>query len=113
MIKLSSSAKEYMQANLQDSPCGTLGIRIGLRDAGCSGFAYTIDFAKEQTPSDHIFDFDMVKIFIDQAFVKQLAGTEIDYVVAGINSNLQFNNPNVINSCGCGESFQFKEDKQV
>lgn len=108
MITLTSTAKEYLLESLSEAPAGSLGIRIGLRDAGCSGFAYTIDFAKEQNIDDQVFTFDPVQIFIDKKFMTALQGTEIDYVTQGVNSLLQFNNPNVVNSCGCGESFQFK-----
>lgn len=108
MITLSPTAKKYLQESLTTSPSGTLGVRIGLRDAGCSGFAYTIDFATEELADDKVFAFDDVKIFVAEKHMPALDGMEIDFVTQGVNSILQFNNPNVINSCGCGESFQFK-----
>lgn len=110
MLTLTPAATKYLQENLESSPTGTLGIRLGLRDAGCSGFAYTFDYASEQSDSDQIFSFGTIQIFIDSKFLKALTGMEIDYVTQGVNSLLQFNNPNVINSCGCGESFQFKDE---
>ncbi len=109
-LKLTLAAQEYLQANLTNSPAGTLGIRVGLRDAGCSGYAYTIDFTQEQLPDDHVLQFAEVTLLVNAQHLKALLGTEIDYVKNGVNALLQFNNPNVINQCGCGESFQFKEE---
>lgn len=110
MITLTQAARDYLEENLNHSPQGTVGIRIGLRDAGCSGFAYTIDYTTECKQEDEIFKFDSVNIIINQKFLPSLHGTEIDYVTQGVNSTLQFNNPNVVNQCGCGESFQFREE---
>lgn len=111
MITLTQAARDYLEENLNNSPHGSVGIRIGLRDAGCSGFAYTIDYTTECNQQDEIFKFDGVNIIIDQKFLPSLRGTEIDYVTQGVNSILQFNNPNVVNQCGCGESFQFRDEK--
>ncbi len=108
MITLTETAKKYLQESLNDAPAGSLGIRIGLRDAGCSGFAYTIDFTQTQNAEDQVFDFGSVQIYIDKQFMHALEGMELDYVTQGVNSILQFNNPNVVNACGCGESVQFK-----
>lgn len=108
-ITITNDAVKHLKDNLKTSPAGTLGIRIGLRDAGCSGFAYTIDFTNQQNTDDYVLEQDGVKIFIADKFLKSLAGTEIDLVHQGINSVIAFNNPNVINQCGCGESVKFKE----
>lgn len=107
-ITLTPAALQHLQMNLAQSPAGTLGVRIGLRDAGCSGFAYTMDFTDVQNPDDKVFETDGVKIIVDEKNFNALKGTEIDLVQEGINSVLEFNNPNVIHECGCGESFQFK-----
>lgn len=109
-ITLTPAAQQYLQENLAESPEGTLGVRIGLRDAGCSGYAYTIDFADTELPEDHILNFDSVKIFIAKEHVKPLQGTAIDLVNEGVNTTLEFDNPNVVHECGCGESFKFKDD---
>jgi iron-sulfur cluster assembly protein len=109
-ITLTAAAKQYLQENLAESPEGTIGVRVGLRDAGCSGYAYTIDFTDKQLPEDHVIEFDDVKIFIAKEYTKQLQGTAIDLVEEGVNTTLEFDNPNVIHECGCGESFKFKDD---
>lgn len=113
MITITPKATEYLRNSLISGPTNALGIRIGLRDAGCSGFAYTTDFAHELQTDDQVFAFDGVQIVVAQKFMQALHGTEIDYVTQGVNSILQFNNPNVVNSCGCGESFQFKDGAKV
>lgn len=110
MITLTAAAQQYLQDHLTTGPEGTLGIRIGLRDYGCSGFGYTIDFTQEKQVEDQVFIFDGVQIYIASKFLQAMRGMEIDYVTQGVNSLLQFNNPNVVKSCGCGESFQFKEN---
>jgi iron-sulfur cluster assembly accessory protein len=110
---LTPAAIQYLQENLASSPAGTLGVRVGLRDAGCSGYAYTIDFTNEQLPDDHILTFDTIKIFMSEKHIKAFHGTEVDFVEEGLNSTLEFNNPNVVQECGCGESFQFKDDAAV
>lgn len=111
MITVTKTAQTYLQQNMAEAPNGSLGIRIGLRDAGCSGFAYTIDFTDAKQADDQLFHFDGLNILIDKKFMQALDGMELDYVTQGVNSILQFNNPNVVNACGCGESVQFKEDK--
>jgi len=110
MMTLTTAAQKYLEANLLESPEGTLGVRIGLRDAGCSGYAYTIDFADTQLAEDHILEFDSVKIFIAKEYFKQLQGTVVDLVEEGVNTTLEFDNPNVVHECGCGESFKFKDE---
>ncbi|HSX19566.1 MAG TPA: iron-sulfur cluster assembly accessory protein [Gammaproteobacteria bacterium] len=109
MITLTAAAQQYLQEHLATGPDGTLGIRIGLRDYGCTGFGYVIDFADSKEEADHVFEFDGIQILIDGKFMPVLHGTEIDYVKQGVNSLLQYNNPNVVKSCGCGESFSFKD----
>lgn len=108
-ITLTAAAKQHLHSSLEASPAGTIGIRFGIRDAGCSGFAYTLDFTDAQHASDHVFAFDEVRILVANDHLPALAGTEIDYVQQGVNAVLEFNNPNVIDSCGCGESFKFKD----
>lgn len=109
-ITLTPTALQHLQQNLATSPAGTVGVRVGIRDAGCSGFAYTMDFTTEQNEDDKIFDIDGVKIIMAGKDFKFLKGSEIDLVQEGVNSILEFHNPNVVHECGCGESFQFKDE---
>jgi iron-sulfur cluster assembly protein len=82
-----------------------VGLRLGVRTSGCSGMAYTIEFADEIGADDLQFDSHGVKVLIDAKSLPYLNGTELDYTREGLNEGFKFNNPNVKNACGCGESF--------
>lgn len=82
-----------------------IGIRLGVKDSGCSGFAYVLEYVDEACSSDQVFESYAVKIFIDPKSLVYLDGTELDYVKEGVNEGFRFNNPNVKDQCGCGESF--------
>ncbi len=82
-----------------------VGLRLGVRTSGCSGMAYTIEFADEIGADDVQFDSHGVKVLIDAKSLPYLDGTELDYTREGLNEGFKFNNPNVKNACGCGESF--------
>jgi len=84
---------------------GAQGVRVGVRQAGCSGFAYTIDFAREIKPEDEVVEAAGVKVVIDPNAVMYLVGTEMDFVEDKLGASFQFRNPNESGRCGCGESF--------
>ncbi len=75
---------------------------------GCSGLAYVVDFADEVTESDQVFTSHGAKIIVDQGAMEFVDGTEIDFASDGFSSAFHFNNPNVVDACGCGESFTVK-----
>ena len=81
------------------------GLRVGVRPAGCSGWAYVIDFADQIEPDDEVFEDRGVKLVVNAKSLPYLNGSELDYVKDGLNENFKFNNPNVKDQCGCGESF--------
>jgi len=81
------------------------GIRVGVRNGGCSGMAYTMDFATERDPNDEVIDAGGVTVLIDPMAIMYLVGTEMDYVDEKLGSNFVFRNPNETSRCGCGESF--------
>ncbi len=81
------------------------GIRIGVKTSGCSGMAYTLEFVDEVQPEDTVFEQDGVKVFIDPKSLVYLDGTQVDYQKEGLQEGFKFENPNVKESCGCGESF--------
>lgn len=110
VLSLTDAARGHLLNSLRDAPIGTEGIRFGLRDAGCSGFAYTFDFTKEVRDTDEVIDLGGIKFIVALDDLPVLRGTEIDLVQQGINTILQFNNPNVANTCGCGESVKFKSE---
>jgi len=81
------------------------GIRLGVREGGCNGMTYSLDFAKERDPMDEAMEIDGVTLLIDPMSVIYLVGTEMDYVQEKLGSNFVFRNPNETGRCGCGESF--------
>ncbi len=103
-ITLTEDAVAYIQKSLQGKE-GVLGIRLGVKNAGCSGLSYVIGFANEIKAEDKIFETANIKVMIDSESFKHLKGTEICCAREGLNEYLKFNNPNATGSCGCGESF--------
>ena len=82
-----------------------IGIRLGVRTSGCSGMAYKLEFADAEDPEDIKFECHGVNVYIDPKSLSYLDGTELDFVREGLNEGFKFNNPNVKDECGCGESF--------
>ena len=82
-----------------------VGLRLGVRTSGCSGMAYKLEYVDELNPDDLVFESNGVKIVIDPKSLAYLDGTELDFTREGLNEGFKFNNPNVKDECGCGESF--------
>ena len=82
-----------------------VGLRIGVRTTGCSGFAYKLEFADAVNPDDHQFESHGVKVLVDPKSLPFLEGTQLDYTREGLHEGFKFSNPNVKDECGCGESF--------
>ncbi len=82
-----------------------VGIRLGVKTTGCSGMAYKLEYADDSTPEDLVFESKGVKVLIDPKSLAYLDGTELDFAREGLKEGFKFNNPNVKNECGCGESF--------
>ncbi len=103
-ITLSDSAAERMRTFLAKREKG-IGVRLGVKTTGCSGMAYTMEFADEMDADDTVFEDKGVKILVDPKSLIYLDGTELDYVREGLNEGFKFINPNEKSRCGCGESF--------
>ncbi len=82
-----------------------IGLRLGVRTTGCSGMAYKLEFVDEIAGEDLRFDSNGVSVFVDPKSLPYLDGMELDFAREGLNEGFKFNNPNVKNMCGCGESF--------
>ncbi|MBL8398524.1 MAG: iron-sulfur cluster assembly protein IscA [Candidatus Accumulibacter sp.] len=82
-----------------------IGLRLGVRTSGCSGMAYKLEFADIAHPDDVEFESHGVRVLVDPKSLPYLDGTELDYAREGLNEGFRFNNPNVKDACGCGESF--------
>ena len=103
-ITLTDSAADRVKSFLQKRGHG-LGVRLGVKTAGCSGLAYVLEFIDELAADDTVFEDRGVKVAIDAKSLLYLDGTELDFGREGLNEGFKFNNPNVKDSCGCGESF--------
>ena len=103
-ITMTPAAANHVRSFLANRGKG-LGLRLGVRTSGCSGMAYVIEFADELETDDQVFEEQGVKVIVDPKSLLYLDGTELDYTKEGLNEGFRFNNPNVKDSCGCGESF--------
>ncbi len=103
-ISLTENAAKHIRKSLDKRGKG-IGLRLGVKTSGCSGMAYTLEFADQLEEQDQIFESQDVKVIIDPKSLVYLNGTELDYTREGLNEGFKFNNPNVQNTCGCGESF--------
>ena len=105
MITLSESAAKHVSNFLAKRGKG-IGVRLGVKTSGCSGMAYKLEFADAAEADDVVFDSHGLKVLVDPKSLPYLDGTELDYTKEGLNEGFKFNNPNVKDQCGCGESFQ-------
>lgn len=81
------------------------GLRLGVRNTGCSGYMYTVGLADTIEPDDQVFESQGVKVVVSARNLPYLDGMEVDYAKSGLNEGFRFHNPNVKETCGCGESF--------
>jgi iron-sulfur cluster assembly protein len=103
-ISLSQSAADRVRNQLASRGRG-LGLRLGVKSSGCSGFSYVVGFADEAGPDDLVFEDFGVRVFVDRQSLPMLDGTRVDFVREGLNEIFHFENPQVQAECGCGESF--------
>ena len=104
MITLTEAAAQRVRDFLEKRGSGE-GLRFGVRESGCSGYSYVVNYADEIGPDDLVFESRGVKVIVDPGSADVVEGTEIDFVKDGLNETFQFNNPNSRDACGCGESF--------
>lgn len=103
-IELTEAAADRVRAHLHKRGSG-VGLRLGIKKTGCSGFAYVVNYADEIGPSDAVFDARGIKIIVDAASLPLIDGTVVDFVKQGLNEAFKFQNPKAKGECGCGESF--------
>jgi len=104
-ITLTENAARHVQNFLVKRGKG-IGLRLGVRTSGCSGMAYKLEFADEEGSDEVKFQSGGVTVLVDRQSLPYLDGMELDYAREGLNEGFKFNNPNVKDTCGCGESFK-------
>jgi iron-sulfur cluster assembly protein len=104
-ITLTEAAAGRVRSFLESRGRG-VGIRLGVKTSGCSGLAYVLEFVDAPDDDDAVFEDQGVKVVVDKKSLVYLDGTELDYGKEGLNEGFRFNNPNVTDECGCGESFK-------
>lgn len=104
VMRLTEAAAERIRALSAASGKDVEGVRIGVKNGGCAGMEYTMEYVAEQGPHDEVVEDKGIKILIDPSAVMFLLGTEMDFEVDQMKSGFVFNNPNQTSACGCGES---------
>ncbi|MDG4868147.1 iron-sulfur cluster assembly accessory protein [Guyparkeria sp. 1SP6A2] len=107
-LAMTDAARRHLEQTFEGDS-SALGLRLGIKKSGCSGFAYVMDAAREIGNNDLWFDCDGVAIITDQDSFDVIRGSTLDYVVEGLTRMLHVNNPNIEDSCGCGESFTVRD----
>jgi iron-sulfur cluster assembly protein len=112
VMTLTEAAAERVREIMNRSERPVVGLRVGVKNGGCAGMEYTMEWADRQEKLDEVIEDKGVTIFIDPKAVLFLLGTEMDYRVETLKSGFIFNNPNQTSACGCGESVQLTPAKQ-
>lgn len=103
-ISLTTAAADRVRTFLTRRGHG-MGLRLGVKKTGCSGFAYVVNYADDVSSNDIVFEEQGVKVIVDRESLGFIDGTQVDFVKQGLNEAFRFRNPNVKGECGCGESF--------
>ena len=111
-ITLTDRAADHVKRFLANETNG-IGLRVAVKPTGCSGYQYIVNMAEKTTDADQVFQIHGINVVIDSQSLTYLEGTELDYIREGINEGFRFNNPNVEQTCGCGESFSLKDSNQT
>ncbi len=106
-ITLTENAAKQIRSQLAKRGEG-MGLRVGVKKVGCSGFAYTFAYADELRPGDQLFEAHGAKLVVDAEATTFLDGANLDFVRDGFKQTFKFDNPNIASTCGCGESFNVK-----
>jgi iron-sulfur cluster assembly protein len=106
VMKLTDAAATRIKDIMSKSERPVAALRVGVKNGGCAGMAYTMEYAESANPTDEIVEDKGVRILIDPKAVLFLLGTEMDYKTDKLSSQFVFNNPNQTSACGCGESVQ-------
>ena len=106
VMRLTEAAADRIKAIMANADKPFIGVRVGVKNGGCAGMSYTMEYAEEAAKFDEVVEDKGVKLLIDPKAVLFLLGTEMDYKVDKLAAQFVFNNPNQTSACGCGESVQ-------
>jgi len=104
VLSLTDRAADQIKAIMAQADKPMAGLRVGVRNGGCAGMTYTMEYAEERKPGEDVVEDRGVQVFIDPKAVLFLLGTEMDFTTTKLASQFVFNNPNQTSACGCGES---------
>jgi iron-sulfur cluster assembly protein len=104
VMRLSDAAASRIREIVANTPRSIVGVRVGVKNGGCAGMSYTMEYAERVEPHDEVIEDKGVRLLIDPKAVLFLLGTEMDYKVDKLSAQFVFNNPNQTSACGCGES---------
>ncbi|WP_342164996.1 iron-sulfur cluster assembly accessory protein [Methylobacterium sp. SD21] len=104
VLSLTDRAADQIKAIMAQADKPMAGLRVGVRNGGCAGMTYTMEYAEERKPGEDVVEDQGVQVFIDPKAVLFLLGTEMDFTTTKLASQFVFNNPNQTSACGCGES---------
>ena len=111
-ISVTENAAKQIQNQLAKRGKG-VGLRVGVKKVGCSGFAYTFEYADEMRLGDRLFEAHDAKLVVDADTLSFLDGSRLDFVKEGFKQAFKFDNPNIDSTCGCGESFNIKQSAKA
>jgi iron-sulfur cluster assembly protein len=104
VMRLSDAAANRIKEIMGKADRPFAGVRVGVKNGGCAGMSYTMEYAEQANPTDEVVEDKGVKLLIDPKAVLFLLGTEMDYKIDKLSAQFVFNNPNQTSACGCGES---------
>lgn len=108
VMSMTDAAAERARGLIADAGRPVAGLRVGVKNGGCAGMAYTVEFADEKGPLDEVVEDKGVTLLIDSKALMFLLGTTLDFETTKIASTFTFRNPNQVSACGCGESVSLK-----
>ncbi len=112
VMRLTDAAASRIKSMLSNTDRPIAGVRVGVKNGGCAGMSYTMEYAERADPSDEIVEDKGVRLFVDPKAVLFLLGTEMDFKIDKLASGFVFNNPNQTSACGCGESVSLTPAKE-
>ncbi len=108
VMSMTDVAAERARTLIANADRPVIGLRVGVKNGGCAGMSYTVEFAEEKQPLDEVVEDKGVTLLVDSKALMFLLGTQLDFETTKLSSTFTFKNPNQISACGCGESVSIK-----